>query len=179
MDHTENTLRGVVKALTDVIGPAIDPSDALAKEQLRLVVDYLEFVRERLDALYGRERFELSHHLEMARTLHALEPACSPQAREKLTAALRDGNDVRARPGAGVPALKSATAALASAIRSLVREAATFDEPVRRRIERAVIDATEGRVKFDRAWYLPLGFEPAPSEVLPLSDLLAQTEKGA
>ena len=53
-DVTDNGLRAAVKALTDVVAPSIDPSDPLAKEQLRLVVDYLQFVRSRLDFQIGR-----------------------------------------------------------------------------------------------------------------------------
>ena len=39
-DVTDNGLRAAVKALTDVVAPSIDPTDPLAKEQLRLVVDF-------------------------------------------------------------------------------------------------------------------------------------------
>ena len=36
-----------------------------------------------------------------------------------------------------------------------------------------VLDATDQRITFDRAWYLPLGFDPAAGEVSALVDLLA------
>ena len=42
-DHTDNNLRAAIKSLTDVVTPAVDPGDPMAREQLALVVAFLEF----------------------------------------------------------------------------------------------------------------------------------------
>lgn len=173
MDVTENGLRAAVKALTDVVAPAIDRKDPLAIEQLRLVVDYLQFVRSRLDLLYDRDRFELQHNLSMSRMLKALDAPLSKETSSQLDAAISAGIEVRDSVGASTPALKSASAALAAAVRDLIREAGAFEPAVRARIERGVLEASEERIAFERAWYLPLGFEPAPQELAPLAQILA------
>jgi hypothetical protein len=173
-DVTETGLRSAVKALVDTVAPAIDAKDPLAREQLRLVVDYLEFVGGRLDFMYPRDRFELRHHLAMGRTLQRLAAdAVSASTAGLLAAAIAAGEQCLGRLGAGPAELKAAGAALAAAIRELVREAVSFDAPRRRSVERAVLDASDERVAFDRAWYLPLGFDPASGEVARLADLLA------
>jgi hypothetical protein len=174
-DHTENTLRAVVKALTDVVGPAVDKADPLANEQLRLVVDYLEFLRSRLDALYGRERFELRHHLTLASSLADMKAPCSAAAADALTGAIAAGEEAYTLAGTTTPALRTATARLAAAIATLVREAAALDAAVRQKIEREVLAATDERIVFERSWYLPLGFDPSPGDVLPLAAAMAQT----
>ena len=46
-DHEENAIRAAIKALSQVVAPAVDPSNPLAVEQLRLVVQFLDFHLER------------------------------------------------------------------------------------------------------------------------------------
>lgn len=179
MDVTENGLRAAVKALTDVVAPAIDRSDPLAAEQLRLVVDYLQFVRSRLDMLYDRDRFELQHNLSMARSLKVLGAPLSKDTASQLETAIIEGAGVQASVGASMPALKTASAALAAAVRELIREAGAFEPTVRGKIENCVLEASEERITFERAWYLPLGFEPAPQELAPLAQILADAASDA
>ena len=173
MDHSENTLRGIVKALTDVVAPAVDPTDALAQEQLRLSVDYLNFLRTRLDHLYDRERFELRHNIAMANTIQVALPGGAANG-EKLAAALDHANRTYSATGLGINVLRAATADLGAAIRDVVRASANYDEPVRRQLNIAVLDATDDRVRLERAWYLPLGFDPSPAEVSSLEDLFRE-----
>lgn len=175
MDHTDVGLRAVVKALTDVVAPAVNPADPLASEQLRLAVDYIEFVRSRLDFFYDRERFDLQHHLAMARSLHEIAGPLSLEGAPALQDAIDAGARAIGEAGTSIRALKAATAGLAAAMAPIIRGAADLDEPARRKIERCVLEATEARIAFERSWYLPLGFDPAPNEVQSLQDLASKT----
>src|SRR3954452_4273924 len=89
----DNALGAAIRALEEVVAPAIDPADPLAAEQLVLVIDSLRFLRERLDHLHDRARqfvlvtlarpslrerldhlhdrarFDLRHHLTLARAI--------------------------------------------------------------------------------------------------------------
>lgn len=179
MDVTDNGLRAAVKALTDVVAPSIDRGDPLAQEQLRLVVDYLEFVRSRLDFLYDRDRFELGHDLALANALQRMSPPCSALTAQLLNAAIEAGTQADSVVGTSTVSLKAASAALAAATRELIREAAAFATEVRSAIERQVIEASGESIRFERAWYLPLGFDPAPGDVPPLAVLLAKTASSA
>lgn len=172
-DVTENGLRAAVKALTDVVAPALSASDPLAHEQLKLVVDYLQFVRSRLDFLYQRDRFELDHHLSMARAVEPIDAPWPASEARALAAAIQTGAAALMNPASAASALKAASAALAAAVRTRVRAAASFDTAARGSIERAVLDASEQRIAFERAWYLPLGLDPVPGEVAPLASFFA------
>lgn len=174
-DVTDNGLRAAVKALIDVVAPSIDRADPLAQEQLRLVVDYLEFIRCRLDFLYDRDRFELGHDLALASALQRMHPPCAASTALLLNAAIEAGTLAESVVGTSTVALKAASAALAAATRELIREAAAFATEVRSAIERQVIEASSERIRFERAWYLPLGFDPAPGDVPSLAAVLANT----
>lgn len=173
-DVTENGLRAAIKALVDVVAPSVASSDPLANEQLRLVIEYLQFVRGRLDHLYERDRFELGHHLGMARALEAMGAPLSASTAGLLERTIEAGARTEARVGAAPVELKAAGAGLAAAVREIVREAAAFNADIRSRIERSVLEGSDRRIAFERAWYLPLGFDPAPGEVAPLVEELAR-----
>jgi len=162
MDHSDNALRAAIKALEEVVAPAVDPADPQAAEQLALVIDSLRFLRDRLDHLHDRARFDLSHHLALA---HAV-------ADGELDAEIASAAAVYERPGARTPELRASTARLAAALRTLVRDAATADEATRRRIERRIVEGERARIEADRAWHLPQGFDPDPSSVAPLEHAL-------
>jgi hypothetical protein len=170
-DHTENTLRAASKALSDVIGPALDPNDPLAAEQLRLVIEYLDFVRDRLDRLYERERFELKQALQTAKDIAATGGP------ERHQSQLQNIQDVgfRALDTVGLPPnkLREATAAVNAVIREIVREvSASGDSTLRDEVYLAVINSEADKVTFERAWYLPFGFDPEPQSVPSLAEVL-------
>jgi hypothetical protein len=65
-------LRGLVKTLNDVVVPAIPADDPLALQELKMVVRYLGFARERVDHLYARARYELTFYSDLAARLAEL-----------------------------------------------------------------------------------------------------------
>lgn len=172
MDHTENALRSVVKSLTDVIGPAINPTDVLAREQIKLVIDQIEFIRTHLDKIYGFERLKLKQGLSMGGALQRLcPPSVSPVVVE-LRAAMLKGEEAIATAGLPTAMLTAAADELAAAIRKLIRESKSFPDDVRRAIGRSVVDATDEWIALERSWYLPFGFDPDAGEVKELSALI-------
>jgi len=175
MDHTANTLRAISKALTDVIAPALDPKDPLANEQLRLVIDYVSFMRQRLDHLGERARFELQQQVLMGSALVDMMGPATAETQKLLETSLSEGRTALTSPGATAAHMAQAKTALTGAIRRLVREAATFTVEAHGPIERCVVEASAAQIMFERAWYLPLGFEPAAGEVPSLAELLAQS----
>ena len=169
MDHTDVGLRAAIRALSDVVAPAVDTSHAQARDQLRLTVDYLAFVVERLPYLHERDRFELTHHLSMARDLAA---DLGPTAPPRLRAAIDAGAVMLERSGSGTLEVRAATAELTGAISDVLHVSNDMSEPIRDSIERHVLQASKQRIAFERAWYQPLGLDPDPHDVRPLSELL-------
>lgn len=167
MDLTENDLRAAIKGLSDVVAPAVDPKDALANEQLRLVIDYLRFLRERIDLLGHRDRLELRQQVEAAQALIALDVADAPTA-QALKAAAQAGAADLANGDAAPGACKRSTAAIAAVIRDGTRSARQWPTAAARRWEACVLQSSLARIAFEQSWYLPLGFEPSPGEVRPV-----------
>jgi hypothetical protein len=174
-DPIDGGLQAVIKALDDVVAQSLDPANPLAREQLKLSVRYLGFVRRRLPLLAERDRAELQHYLALARELAPLAAGCGvagvPALEPAIAAAARTLTDA----GAGTEALRAATAALTADISVLVRAAAAAAGEQRRPIERAVTLASARLFDLQRAWYLPMGFEPDPERVPALPQALAAT----
>lgn len=171
MDHTDVGLRAAIRALSDVVAPVVGPEHAQARDQLRLTVDYLAFVVERLPHLHRRDRFELSHHLAMAQ---AVQSALGSIPASPLRTAIDAGREVLELAGPAASEVRQATATLCAAISAVVRDAAGMEMPIRREVERSVLRASKERIAFERAWYQPLGLDPDPHDVQPLTEFLPQ-----
>jgi hypothetical protein len=171
-DHTDNALRAAIKALNEVVGPAVDPGHPGAQQQLRLVVQFLEFHRERLPYHLDRARFELRQHLSLAERLVELAQSGLPQEADRLRTSIEPARVVERRDWVRPAEAREATAFLETAITAVVRAAADLDEDRRRPIERMVVDAGAGLLTGQRAWFAPQGFEPDPGALPPLEAAL-------
>ncbi|MTE01210.1 hypothetical protein GIY56_13025 [Paracoccus sp. YIM 132242] len=170
MDHSDTGLRAICKSLTDVIAPSLQPDDPLAREQLGLIVHYLEFLRSRLDHLHARERFQLADARALAaRVRNAVQGASGTATLESTIAA---ADDLLADPWAATGDLREATARANHAVSEIVQAAPGLPAEVSRRLSLAVIDGSGDRIAMERAWYLPMGLDPSPAEILPLETLL-------
>lgn len=172
MDHTAVGLRSVVRALSDVVAPAVNREAAQALEQLQLSIDYIEFALARIDLLHDRDRFELRHHLRMAKAAgEIVGPLDSDEAR-RLATAIDEGSVALAAPDASSDRLRTAAAALGGSIASIVDTSHRWGASLREQLERCVIEHSRERVAFERAWYLPLGFDPDPRSAKPLESMM-------
>jgi hypothetical protein len=172
MDHGENTLRAAIKSLRDTVTPAVDVGDAQATEQLRLTIDFLEFLRTRLYDIHARTRYELRNQIETARALREKAGAVSERASSELGAALAEATTVYQDVDAHTLELRSASQRLWGSVRGVVRAARDAPADVREAISLLMVQSIEPLVELDSAWYLPFGFEPDPSAVPELDALL-------
>lgn len=172
MEDAKVGLRAAVRALADVVSPALDPNNAQAQEQLRLSMDYIEFVIQRLDHFHDRAHFDLHHYLGMARDVQTSLAGTGTSSGERLAAAMRTATDALPVRNACLQTIRDATAALAAAIAETVRDAPGFDDAVRENVERAVRNASTARIEFERAWYQPLGLDHGAGHVRDLREWL-------
>ncbi len=173
IDQMDDGLRAAIKALDEVVAPALDKSNPLAVEQLRLVSRFLGFVRARIDVQAERDRFELRHQLALARELAALQTPGVAEAAAVLAQAIAQAEPLLQRDSCSQHELRAGIDALTAAIAVLVRSVAVADEARRRPIERAIVIASRALLDVQRAWFLPIGFEPDPDRVPPLAQALA------
>ena len=169
-DVTTNALRGIVKTLNDVVIPSIPADDPLALQELKMVVRYLNFARERVDHLYARARYELTFYSDLISQLAGpLERSYPAHAR-----AIKDlRNRVAAllgEPGAGIEELRNLNLEITSRISTILGEVS--DPGILAQLERAVVLASAEITAFDRSWYAPLKLERFPEQVRPLSSFI-------
>lgn len=166
IDHTDDGLRAAIKALDEVVAPSIDVSNPLAVEQLRLVSRFLGFLRSRMPYEHARVQHELRHYFALARDLVDLAPNDSPVcARDVLAIAIQASAPLVEQGTASTQQLQEAIKSLSAAQSTLVRHVADLPANVRDPVERAVVRASRSLLDAQRAWFLPMGFEPDAARV--------------
>lgn len=168
MDQTDTGLKAVIKALGDVVEPALDPKDPLAREQLRLAVEYLGFVRKRIYYLHSRERFDLRHYIGIARAMIAAGLPATPPLQSALAAAEATRDDA----GARTDNVRETAMDLAYAVSGVMQRLGDLPGALATSLRRIVMDATEEKLHFERLWYAPVGFEATLPEGRSLEDFL-------
>lgn len=170
MDQTDTGLKAVIKALKDVVAPALDPADPLAQEQLRLAIDYIGFVRARIDYLHGRERFDLQHYIGVARAMQAAGVGGDRAEGAYLAGALAPAEALAGSPSALTHQIRDAAMELGHAVAGVIQAAGEYPPAVAAEIRRIVLDATAPKLEYERIWYAPIGFEAEPPSDRTLED---------
>lgn len=172
-DHTGNVLLSAIRSLEQVVMPAIDDTrNPLARDQAALIASHLRFLRERNDLRYDKSRFELTHYVRVARSvLDVLEQRSFDD--DALRSATQEGARLLDVPGAPPLELERAASALRGPLSRLARSSHTTDEAVGLAIETALLDSADELLGFQRAWFLPQGWDPDEASVVPLESLLA------
>lgn len=169
-DVTSNAMRGIVKTLNDVVLPAIPVDDPLASQELKMVVRYLSFSRERVDHLYARARYELDFYAGLATQCGEALGTAGPADGRELDELAARAKALLTEAGAPLGALRALAQEIATRLTRLLGE--VQDAAALARIERAVVLASAQITAFDRAWYLPLKLERFPAEVKPLGSFI-------
>lgn len=169
-DVTTNALRGLVKTLSDVVVPAIPADDPLALQELKMVVRYLSFARERVDHLYARARYELTFYSDLVAQLAELLGKSHAERAKALTDLRNRAAALLAQPGAAIDDLRNLTLEITSGISTLLED--VTDAAIVAKLERAVVLKSAEITAFDRSWYAPLKLERFPEQVRPLSSFI-------
>jgi hypothetical protein len=164
----------MIRAMSEVIIPAIDPDNRLAVEQSQVLLGMLRLMQRQLPLQFRFDRDELGR---LALFADRLERLCAndPSLREhgeQLTALAASARDRLARSAVEPSELWGASRALREAIGDLVSEASEFAAAeTMAAIEREVLDLSREQLLRDRALLAPQGFEPL-SNLPPIDDLL-------
>lgn len=175
-DPIDNDLKAMAKALRDVVAPAVDAANPIAQQQLKLVIEGLDFLQQRAPQVWRLAAFELSAQTALARQLLAVAPASSGAA---LAQALQAAETAHSVAQQGPPVVQQAVTGLEDAMAQLVRDAATMDAAPRQAIERLVVAGSRRWLVAQRAWYAPLSIEPDPAALPSLDDALRPLETDA
>ena len=166
----------LIKSLTDVVLPAVDPANKLAQEQGQLIVGMLALIAQRLPLQYRYDRHELGSFMTLAGEL-ASHGAAIAEASAAL-AALADEVDraraLLAHAGAEPPELEAASQRLREQIGEVITAAATApDSAALKALNRAVLSHAEALLLRERSWLAMQGWEgPAPTHLPAIETLI-------
>lgn len=154
-NHMDNGLGSVIKSLRDVVVPSVNPADPIAREQLGLAIDFLEFLRARMDLAVPQLEYELDQNAQLARSVLAIVDA---KLGHELALAVRAGEAANRAP-CSADDLRRASKEIAEALDALVRKLGPETSELRTRVERAVIAGSAELIAFERSWYEPLAVD--------------------
>ena len=149
-----------LRAMQDVVAPAIPVERGVAAEQARMVIGVLSLLQQRVSFEGARSIMELEIAIELA---EQITPVLSDPGALKaaLEAARRGGGDAMNDKKRDA-IRKSLLSCLAA---SIDRE---DDLDARAQLLRIVLQVSCKQTSLARAWSMPSGFEPASSDVDPL-----------
>ena len=173
-NNIDNAIRAAIRSLKHVVAPSVDPNNPLAQEQVQLVANVLDFLDQRLPYMTARDRLEMTIYADTATFLIDDAQRIDPELAAALGSTVDLATALAAQLEPRVQELRDTAARLATLLSELVRASDAADEVTRRRIETTVIRGSKRLVDLQRAWFLPTGFEPNPSSVADLDDILYQ-----
>ncbi len=159
-------LRVVIKALQDVVVPAVDPANQLAVEQIRLSLATLEMVRSRVPLVDKCARKELANAVEMAA---ALCDAGRGNEADDLRRLIGEAQQALGVVDPSRSDLVRIRTALLGAVSTMIDDADASDVG---QLSRIGLAKAKAQVELQRSWCTPSGFEPDPSAIPAIEDLL-------
>ena len=168
-------LQCMMKAMADVVLPAVDPDNRLAQEQARLILGTLSLMAKQLplqfrfdcDAL-GRSVALAQELLQQLGTLQDIEGA-----QERLAARMATATEVLARALADPQELVSAIHGLREAIGAVVGDVSARASTAQvASVQKCVLEHGKEQLLRDRSWLLAQNWEPNPESVPPIETLL-------
>jgi hypothetical protein len=153
----ELRIQNLIKALSQVVLPAIDPGNALAREQAQLVIGHLELIARQWERAPAYEAQAFAALRELADRL--VRDAEGGSGTMEAAAALREAPPRRAEVG--------------DAIDRLIRAASADGSPgFRARLENAVLEHGALHAWRERVWFAGTGLDPDASALPSIDEML-------
>ena len=168
-------IQTVIKALLDVVLPAVDPNNKLAQEQARLAIGMLHLVAQRQSLIYRYDRDELSRLLSLADTLQEQARALpgAGNALHALAGSAEAGSDVLDRARAEPSELETANFDLREKVGALITEIyANNDLGQLKQISATVMSNANEQLLRERVWLIGQGWEADPGALPGIESLI-------
>lgn len=165
-------LRTALKALEDIVSPALPAEAAFAHEQLALIRKSLQLVIDQIPHEYAFMVKDAHDHLALAQGL-VPRISCEDSLRAKLVASAGKVSELLPASVPVVPALVENLRALKQELEDAVDTlCATSTGAELAEIEQLVLDHSARRIIMERAWTVATGFETEPSVIPPVTELV-------
>ena len=171
----EIQLKSMIKAMADVILPAVDPNNKLAVEQSQLLIGMLSLMAKQLPLQFRFDCDELERLIATAGTLKDLasSDARVRSALAQLAARRTAAVDLLGQPRIDPTRLFDAICELRAALGAIVTSLGeTKDEANQLRVEKVILDMSKEQLLRDRALLVMQGFEANPAALPSIESLL-------
>lgn len=174
-------IKSVIKALTDVVLPAVDPQNKLAQEQVRLAIGMLGLLAYQLPRQFRFDRDELARLIGFARDLRecARGGTQTNAAVDVLVEASRTASRVLEGARTAPEELEQQIRLLRSLSGAVIAQVHIEGEPAcRDLVGGLVLQMSREQLLRDRALLISQGWEPEPDAV-PAIDTLLEAGRGS
>lgn len=154
----DTQLQVSLRALEEVVAPALAGADKHVVEQLMLAMMTIGFVKTRLPDVRRFARMELQSWVELAR-----EVADIAGSADELKEATSDGEQALLDPAIDTADIAAVSHRLRDQITAL--SAASVGEPHHARLDRVILEKNAALVLQHRLWCAPFGFELQPESL--------------
>lgn len=165
----DTQLAAVLKSLTDNVLPAVDGNNPLAAQQIQLCLATLGLVKAHLPELHRYLRRDLETHVVLAGELKQLADKAGVTT-DFVLHAIEASTRTLANPEMGATEIEQQARRLKEAIVELI--AATRGTSAERDVAATIVKAEDIVILRSRAWSIGMGFEPDPTQIPPLNQLL-------
>jgi hypothetical protein len=166
----DTQLQVSLRALREVVAPALQHSEKHVIEQLHLAIATLDFAKQRLPYARRYYRLELENYISFAAEVRGLIGTDQPALRDQLAAAEHTGNAELLRPEAEVEDYLIVSRRLRELIAAAVP--AAINKPYEHTLDLLILKRQEKLLLQQRAWCVPLGFDPKPEQLPSMDQLL-------
>ena len=173
--RTEIQLSAMIRAMKDVVIPAVDAKNELAMQQAQMVVGLLNLMSHQLPVQFRFDRDELQRLVASAQSLSKLksqDPAIG-EAAAQLQACSARATDVLERCATDPVELTTAVRDMREATSILMTATSGGQDKVALdAVEGVVLRLSKEQLLRDRSLMLPQGWEPDPTAVPEIEKLL-------
>ena len=169
-------IKSILKAMNDVVLPAVDPDNKLAQEQVRLCMGLLGLMAKQLPLQFRFDCDELTRLTAFSSELQRIAAGAGAQTREVLAdleKATAESSTLLERtkvaPGQIEQAVRVMREATGARISSVFRDG---DEATQDRVQKVTLAMSREQLLRERAWVITQGWEPDPKAVPPIEELL-------
>jgi hypothetical protein len=173
--RSEIQLTSMLKAMQDVVLPAIDPANRLAVEQSQLIMGMLNLMATQLPLQHRFDRDELQRLVATYTRLEQASEAAPAlrQPAEPLAALRRAAEQMLPQCSVDPAELHQAVRTLREALGSFVAEVGVLaDDSALPLIKDAILDLSREQLLRERALMAPQGWEADPAAVPSIHSLL-------
>ncbi len=158
-------LQVALRALEEVVAPALEGAEKHVAEQLHLAIATLNFVKIRLPEARRYYRMELRSYMRLAQDAIDLASPALPGQASVLAGAIAAGRQMLDDPEADLDAYQAATSDLRDLIASLSDASARTRHAAE--LDKLILDRSGAILTQCRQWCTPFGFELKPEELAP------------